>query len=403
MSLKKNKSTLRDNCLTALQIIGEEMRRASDKPHPGEMAWGQYLDYDHSTDQTGVYGSATVVLTLAILGEPIDSDYIKGGLEWLKQSYYDKQSRANLKNDWAIIYKLCYFLEAIDPNVSEINEHSNNSELFRTLIARRLPDDGWGEYYFNDNDKDPKFSLIATAMALYVLRRYIPFSGSSLAKETALSFCNNIKASSSINSVSLALAVIALHEYALKNKELEEPLNHLIGTLENKIRNSSHQKKLVETHHNFTVKSDNKYVRFPVEALVAYALIIVDHDKLNKGFINDVVKLYEENIIRNRGYLNPEEAPRKSTVNHYWLTLLLEAYVGLEDLRPNETILIALKKHPLLRWVILACITLLIWIGSFMLILHLNANPAFNAFSIIIGSVIAFVLDRIWKNDGKNP
>jgi ABC-type multidrug transport system fused ATPase/permease subunit len=176
----------------------------------------------------------------------------------------------------------------------------------------------------------------------------------------------------------------------------------LVGVLESSIRNSSHQKKLDENHHNFTVKSDNKYVRFPVEALISYALIIVGHDKLNRGFINSTVKLYEENIILNRGYLNREEAQRKSTVNHYWLTLLLKAYVGLTDLRPNEWILNELKKHPLVRWLILILITLLIWIGSFILILHLNANPAFNAFSFIIGSVVAFVLERVWKDDGKN-
>ena len=231
-----HRNKLYRDCDTSLSAIAEELKKASVQIPPDKIAWGQFLDYPHSTDQIGVYGTATVIKTLSIIGEPNDSDNIQGGINWLLHSYNDAGSRASIKKDWGVIYKLCYLLEALAPNNQEINEESRFASYFRILTGRILPDDGWGEYYYSNTIKDSNVGLIATAMALYVLRRFVPFSGSTNSRDIVSRFSQKVLGLENPNSITIALSVIVAAGYINKHQTLRSDLISLAIRLEEKVK-----------------------------------------------------------------------------------------------------------------------------------------------------------------------
>lgn len=402
-----NRKKLHRRCIEVLTLIGEEVRRASDHTGSGLVAWGQFLDYEHSTEQTGTYGTAAAVKTLAIVGEPEDSEYLKGGLNWLRQSHDTPESRASKNNDWAVTYKVCYFLEAMEPNKQEIDENSSSADYFRTLMKRQLPNDGWGEYYFSHDNKDPKGSIIATALALYVLRRYVSFAGSNLGKEVALWFCKKIETSPEINSITIALAIIAIHDYSKRHNELNQPLTSLTKRLEQKITRFPKNTNMPEFSQHFTVndrrtgQSRNRYIFLPVDAIVSYALITSGRYKRNGTYVDDVVSNYEGSILVNKAYSNQELAPRKSTVNHYWIALLMRAYSNLKPVGMAEALILKLKQNVILYWLSLISISIGIWIGVYFLIRYLDGNPLYSGIPPVVILIAGLIVNLLWRHAEK--
>jgi len=404
---KHNDKELYKHCIEALVIIGDEIRKAADHNGPGMVAWGQFLDYGHSTEQTGTYGTAAAVKTLAIVGESDDSEYLKGGINWLRQSHDNSESRASKNNDWAVTFKVCYFLEAMEPNKVEINETFSTADYFRDLMGRQLPNDGWGEFYFSIDNKDPDGSIVATALALYVLRRYVPFAGSNLGKEAALWFCKKIDTLPETNSIVIALATIAIHEYSEKYSELKQPSVKLTEILEQKLKNFPKNKNMPEFPHHFTVydrkegQSRNRYIFLPVDAVVSYALIISGRYKRNKTYIDSVVSSYQQSILANKGYSNPELAPRKSTVNHYWIALLMRAYSDIKPIGIAESLILKLKENAIVFWLLLILISAGIWAGTFFLLQGLKSNTYYSGISPVVTLIVGFVIDHLWRHAGK--
>lgn len=394
-----NNKKLQRDCSLSLSTIAEEIKRASVRISADKMAWGQFFDFEHSIEQIGLYGTAMAVKTLALFGEPENSDYLQSGLNWLRNSYDDSNSRANEKKDWAVIYKFCYFLEALEPHHQEII--SDVSGLFSKLIDRRLADNGWGEYYFSADNKDPNGSLIATSIALYVLRRYITFSRSAQGENAALWFSNKVLDSSDANAIIIAMAILAVNDYSRTNDDLKKNIKLLSDRLEEKAKTIAKRGHFLEYQHHFTVvdgetgQSSNRYIFLPINAIVSYALLIAKKYKSNKDYINKVVEQYQKRIIINKGYSDPEQAPRKSTANHYWITLLLQTFSRLGSIGKLESALLSIKRNSILYWGLLTLISVGILIGAFFIIQAFDGHQSFNALSAIIVIFTNIVLTRV--------
>lgn len=396
-----NNKKLQRDCSLSLSTIVEEIKRASVRIPPDETAWGQFLDFEHSIEQTGVYGTATAVKTLALLGEPENSYYLQGGLNWLRNSYNNANSRASGKKDWAVIYKLCYFLEALEPYKQEIV--SDVSGLFSTLICRRLADNGWGEYYFSTNNKDPNGSPIATSIALYVLRRYITFSRSIQGENAALWLCQKVLDSSDANAIIIAMAILSVNDYLRTNNDLKEKFKLLTNRLEEKTKTITKGGYFLEYQHHFTVEdretgqSSNRYIFLPINAIVSYTLLIAKKYRRNKDCINKVVKQYQKRISINKGYSDPEQAPRKSTANQFWVALLLKEYLKISPLGKIESTFLKLKSRPRVYYGVLFLSSILIFVITYFLLESFQQNQNLSFISLLLLFVVDRILSFIWK------
>ena len=394
-----------EKCNSSLSSIRQTIIDASEKVGDNQIAWGQFLDYERSTDQTGVYGTATAVKTLALIDESDASDYIRHGINWLLDSYSNQKSIANKKMDWGVVYKYCYFLESLAPNDPEINVGSHFSDHFRKLVDRKLPDNGWGEYYYSPEYKDSDYSVAATAMALYVLRRYIPFSKSQEGKEASLWFCNKLINTASLSKVELALSIIALREYSQAHHDLLVIFSPLVDRLENNVKGVGRVCNLSEFSHHFTVtyeqveRASNRYIFLPVNALVSYSLLITNKYQTVRDYIDKTVAMCQDSISVNRAYCNPEESPRKSTVNQFWFTLLLKEYIKVRPVGKVESGFLKLKSRPRLYKIFLALFTIVMFAITYLLLRYFQQNQNLNFISPLWFFIVDRILSRIWKGN----
>ncbi len=394
-----------EKCSLSLSSIRKVIIDASEKVGDNQIAWGQFLDYERSTGQTGVYGTATAVKTLALIDESDASDYIRHGINWLLDSYSNQKSIANRKMDWGVVYKYCYFLESLAPNDPEINVGSRFSDHFRKLIDRKLPDNGWGEYYYSPEYKDSDYSVVATAMALYVLRRYIPFSKSQEGKEASSWFCNKLISAANLSKVELALSIIALREYSQVHHDLLVIFSQLVDRLENNVKRLGRVSNLSEFSHHFTVtyeqaeRASNRYIFLPVNALVSYSLLITNKYQTARDYINKTVAMCQDSISVSKAYCNPEESPRKSTVNQFWVTLLLKEYGKIKPAGHIESIFLRLKSRPVLYLVCLALISIGIFAITYFLLKYFQQNQNLSFISLLLFFGVDKILSLIWKSN----
>lgn len=392
-----------EKCSQSLSYIRQTIIAASVKVGANQIAWGQFLDYEHSTGQTGVYGTAMAVKTLALIDESDASDYTRYGINWLLDNYSNQESVANKKKDWGVVYKYCYFLESLAPNDSEINIDSRFSDYFRGLIDRRLPENGWGEYYYSPKYKDSNYSVVATAMALYVLRRYVPFSKSREGKETSLWFCNKVINTANLSRVELALSIIALREYSQVHDDLLVIFSQLIDSLENNVKRLGRVSSLSEFSHHFTVpyeqteRAVNRYIFLPINALASYSLLITNKYQKVRNYIDKTVAMYQDSIFANKAYCNPEEAPRKSTVNQFWVTLLLKEYMEIRPVGSIEAAYLKLKSRPALYKVFLIIGTIAIFVITFFALRYFQQNQNLSFISLLVFFAVDKILSLIWK------
>jgi len=393
-----------EKCNSSLSSIRQTIIDASEKVGDNQIAWGQFLDYERSTGQIGVYGTATAVKTLALLDEPDVSDYISHGINWLLDSYSNQRSIANRKMDWGVVYKYCYFLESLAPNDPEINVGSRFSDHFRKLIDRKLPNSGWGEYYYSPEYKDSDYSVVATAMALYVLRRYIPFSKSQEGKQASSWFCNKL-ITANLSKVKLALSIIALREYSQVHNDVSVIFPQLVDRLEKKVKKLGRVSNLSEFPHHFTVpheeaeKKRNRYIFLPIDALVSYSLLITNKYQTARDYIDKTVAMYQDSISVNKAYCNPEEAPRKSTVNQFWVTLLLKEYRKVRPVGKIESGFLNLKSRSRLYKIFLALFTIVMFAITYLLLRYFQQNQNLNFISPLWFFIVDRILSRIWKGN----
>ena len=330
-----NVPKLQKRCKQACNKLVELLHNASLDINRVGKAWGQFLDYPQSNRQHGVYGTACAVKTLTILGEPVTSDFVKKGRRWLMYSFETDSSIANKKKDYALIYKYCFFLEALEPGANEVSNKVEN--LFQELLRRRLGGTGWGEHYFSDEHRSDQAKIIPTVVAIYVLRRYVPFIGSEACKEP-LEWLEKqmLDGNARISPLEIAMLVLILDAYSKKHHELKTKAGSAGKLLERKIKETGRIKSLGDWYpHHFSIfdpdsgRWSNNYIYFPTDAIVALALIRNGQFWQNKRFITKVMQWYLENIEKNGGFLQPQ-LRRIATVDHYWLAQTMQEFLKVE-------------------------------------------------------------------------
>ena len=242
-------------------------------------------------------------------------------------------------------------------------------------------------------------------MALYVLRRYTPFSKGQQGKQASSWFCDKLAKSAVTNRVQLALSIIALREYSLAHNDLAEAVSQLADRLVSNVRKLGRVSDLSEFVHHFTVPSKdpgetrNRYVFLPTNAVVAYSLLITGQYQTGRDYIDRSVAMYQRSISTHGAYCNPEQSPRQSTVNQFWVALLLDEYGRITPAGRLESACVKLKSRSRLYKMVLVVITAGIFMGAYALIRHLQQNQHLSFVSLIMFFLVDRVLSRIWKSD----
>ena len=145
-----------------------------------------------------------------------------------------------------------------------------------------------------------------------------------------------------------------------------------------------------------TGKWENRYIFLPINAIVSYALILSNNYKSNRKYVNRASSLYIESILCNKAYCEPEEAPLKSTVNQYWVALLLSTFKDTQPIGMLKSILYSIRRNRLIYYPLLIAISLGILAVLFFTIPKLQNDPELNAVPFILVLIADLIIHRIW-------
>ena len=117
-----------------------------------------------SSDTTIVFSHDSVpFVTLILCGVNESEPLVEHGVRWLDNSRNSPQSHANKENDYDIIFKLAYALEASSPGRERISDTKIERE-FQSLVQQRLPSGAWSDCLLIDGTPRPDPSVFATAL-----------------------------------------------------------------------------------------------------------------------------------------------------------------------------------------------------------------------------------------------
>ncbi len=362
----------------ALRRLKETVNRAADDSGNGFYAWGQFLDYPTENRQRGVYGTAAAVLILSLSGDR-DMPRCQGGIKWLLQQYDDANSRANKKLDFGHIYKLGFTALAL-----HAVSHAESARLFERLTKWRHPSAGWGEFYFSPTLRDNQSGPMPTAFTFFVLSSYPMFRGSDEAVKLLPIVLRELEPlPPNTNSlVPRSLTIIGSHQAGLP---LDEEIRRLL--INPLIELRKERRGLGEWYpHHYSVRTgddgestwSNSYIFFPIDAMVAEALIVAGQIDRAYNVIWDIANFYSDRIIKD-GAFRQRENQRPATIDQYWIARLLSAVASYTPKAPLPLrIWWAIESRLWLRIPILLTLSAVVGLGWFILsgiVVDLNANP----------------------------
>ena len=294
----------------------------------GHIAWGQFLE-PAPEGQHGVYGTSAALQILHRLNEA--HPYVEKGCAHMLEQFNDPNSRANRKRDFANTYKYCFFLDALEPSKSEINEPSF-AKYCQGLIERQGKSAGWGEYHFSDKDADPPEPL-STCLVLLTLHRLKDFSHSTGAK-TALRWLmsqieaklNSLKDANYLEQyiILLSLYCAVLQKYVHNQGDLIRPECH--KTAVTQLGRTAHRAYSigVKAQHHFSFGKEEKYIYFEADLILLWALAETGRLLWYPLRSARVLGHYLKRFDRTSGYV-PPGFTRKFTVDHLWLLKAIDS------------------------------------------------------------------------------
>lgn len=314
--------------------VGEAQRRIVELFQNGQItmsqglkAWGQFLDSSRDNTQHGIYGTSAgvQVLTQDGLGA-----VVQNSADFLQDQFTDPLSEFSRKGDFSITYKLCYVAEAYDVTATDIDP---SVAVMDALIARRIPKQGWGDFYSSADACDLYASILATAASLLALSRYTQFRASKECKEAVLWLAARATQDGDRRPHEMALAALALAEQKRLGPAIVG-LDEAVAVLERKLSNWSAAAKkdgldLSETHH-FSIQFDgrrtNKYLFFIPHCLVALALLrLRSRSRVARRYVLTAVQYFAERILSASAF-KPRTTQKVSSVDHLWIFRLLKEF-----------------------------------------------------------------------------
>lgn len=293
-----------------------------------ERAWGQFFNENTANQQYGIYGTSAGVQVLSQSGYDAEHEHVAGGCSVLTSALENPEdSRFQQKGDIGLLYKVAFIAEACPPGGRTV---TTNSQPMDELIRRRLPNTGWGEFYFSEADKDVEPKVTPTAYALLALNRYRPFLNNDICQQSVIWLCRRILNSSRLGISEVALATLALIEYRTIAKDVDSYQEALEFCRERLITWIQARKYIgVPESYHYASSSDgsrgNMYLFFLPDCLVAICLLKFDSPSKQRKYLLKVINFFVGQVL-DRGGFAPDSRRQVSTVDHLWIFRLLTEF-----------------------------------------------------------------------------
>ncbi len=292
-------------------------------------AWGQFLDEPKDNTQYGIYGTSAGVQVLLSAGYPPDHEIISGACRILREALDVEENLFRTKGDLVVLYKLAYLAEAFQPQEKFID---GNCRPMTEIISRLLPQQGWGEYFISQTQRDIHPKVVATVAALFSLRRYRPFRSMKECEESLRWLCNRVLQNGDFRAHEVAFVALALAEYRSPGVNLPDYKRTLDFCGERLVDWAKSRKKKEfgesNAHYFWTPVENrrlNRYLFFLPDCLVPLALLKLDYQNKVRSYLPRVIDSFARLIISQGGF-TPNLTRRVSAVDHLWIYRLLEEY-----------------------------------------------------------------------------
>jgi hypothetical protein len=240
-------------------------------------AWGQFMNEGINNRQIGIYGTSAGMQVLLMTGEQPSHRYVQGASKTMRTAFEDKSSKFYRNQDTALVYKLAHLAESAHPEQLSIDSACLEMD---ELIKRVIPSEGWGEFYYTEQDRDIHSKVVSTATALLALRRHRQFRASVECEKALEWLCKRVLEEGEVAAYNLALASLALIEYSTPGQRIARYNDAVAFCKQQLITLGRSRKKVffstIENHH-YASSSDgsggNKYLFFLPDCLTALALL----------------------------------------------------------------------------------------------------------------------------------
>jgi hypothetical protein len=209
------------------------------------------------------------------------------------------------------------------------------------LINRVLPGQGWGEFYYSENDRDIEPKIVPTASALLALSRYRRFRSTDECERSLGWLCRRLLENHNTATYEIALGSLALIEYdTLRNKitEFERAVQFCKQYLEEWATTRQDIQLGIREEHHYASSMDgsrgNKYLFFLTDSLVALAFLKWNSPQRTRNYVLNVLNFFIKQILDKGGFA-PDPRRQFSTVNHLWIYRLLREF----ESKPVEKVL----------------------------------------------------------------
>jgi hypothetical protein len=299
----------------------------------GHRGWGQ--DLDSQVSQYGIYGtSAGVQVIVTKDGE--NSGVVQDALNLLR-TIEDPESLFRKKRDHLNTYKLIYCADATAPLQTSV---ASPSPPMDRLMTGALPGGLWGDYVAGDGLPVPLASELATALAVYALRRYDGFHGPDCT--AALKWLAETGSEHAWSAADLktptryAITLLALEAYAGTDAAkavdgFEDKVRCFRRALTRWSRRRPRAYLCEQYRHDFVesgpYKAQSDFMAFMPDCIAAFAFLEAPQhlNSRRRRHARRVIDKVSSEVLRAR--FHPRNVGTRSSLDHLWAHRLLALFV----------------------------------------------------------------------------
>lgn len=346
---------------------------------PNREGWGQYIDPPPHRDHTGVYGTGSGIQVCSMSDSGAHSQKIKTAQEWLIDQWNREDSETTENGYKHIIYKHAFCLFGLSRHNTAFTGGSieyddrytdDVDDVFNSLWDKRIPKQGWGQYWF-ESDPD-EMDLECSALAAMALLSHENIRRNSEYEDILKNIgkkayrvgtsINRKNVGNGINKLlTVAFCLLALTRYrnvvgdGHVDKETENRIKQLGNIISNQVSNI---KEIDENTYSISLISlpesdelpdeanEEHYMIFLVHPIVTLALLEAGSPFIgrNRVYIRNIVDQYTDSILgSDKNCFSSSDTSRCSTHDHLWLAAMLNKYAQTNI--KDETLLSRARGH----------------------------------------------------------
>jgi hypothetical protein len=313
-------------CTRAIARIENLIKTTSSKPADDVVAWGQYLDSEHGTNQQwGLYGTAAGAQILSLRARaggqrPSDQPQVAGALRLLPEDPdhgHELLQQKRERHDFDKVLKLAAIAEALRPDSGEI-AIDEEPVIVRRLRDQALPDGGWTTRPPGTEQREVRERDLATAYILHAWRRYqLGEEGLAARRWLARAVLEGLPIEGNDLLALVGLALTAHDIDPNDPPQVQEAIENVDNRLVRWARSHEEIRADRPMFSGFSVGSTTDYLFLHPEILAALFFVRQENPIATRAFVVEVANVLTENIKANEGLKVSNGL--KATVDQLWV------------------------------------------------------------------------------------